>query len=202
MNCRGHARRVAIVNEYEIICEAHIRLLNGQTIRSDAEREIEHDYYVFICNHKEHGNKEKIICGGTAARDLLSLTNQVAPPIFNMLHEFQEQHGGHGGGQQGSTKMQWNPAAKQLYDAIMILIIAWNLKPGPIYDYLDEAMKYHNCEPFAYRINRINKILKRRGVTMQDIVESLRNSNPDLRNYEFGLLSDILNRENIESFFD
>lgn len=40
MNCHGHDTRVRIVENYNIRCTAHIRLLNGQVIRSDAERDI------------------------------------------------------------------------------------------------------------------------------------------------------------------
>ena len=43
MNCHGHDTRVRIVENYNIKCTAHIRLLNGQ-IRSDAERDITDTY--------------------------------------------------------------------------------------------------------------------------------------------------------------
>lgn len=51
MNCHGHDTRVRIVENYNIKCTAHIRLLNGQ-IRSDAERDITDTYYIFECVNK------------------------------------------------------------------------------------------------------------------------------------------------------
>lgn len=52
MNCHGHDTRVRIVENYNIKCTAHIRLLNEQIIRSDAERDITDTYYIFECVNK------------------------------------------------------------------------------------------------------------------------------------------------------
>ena len=88
MNCHGHDTRVRIVENYNIKCTAHIRLLNEQIIRSDAERDITDTYYIFECVNKNDDNDvDRIVCGTGAARDLLQLANITAPPIFNMLHE-------------------------------------------------------------------------------------------------------------------
>lgn len=173
MNCHGHDTRVRIVENYNIKCTAHIRLLNGQ-IRSDAERDITDTYYIFECVNKNDNNDvDRIVCGTGAARDLLQLANITAPPIFNMLHEVDGGgEGGAGGGNQHQVE-EWDAAAKQLYNAIMILIIAWNLRPGPIYNYLEEARRYRHCAPFANRVDKINQIIHRHGTSLRDILNQL-----------------------------
>ena len=201
MNCHGHDRRLQIVANYNISCIAHIRLLNGQTIRSDAERDITDTYYIFQCINKNNSKDiERIICGTGAAKDLLQIANIDAPPIFNKLHDI----GGNNGGNihvpinQTNT---WNDAAKQLYNAIMILITAWNLKPGPMYDYLEQAKKYNNCTPYVNRIDKINQIIHKHNTSLRDILNQLALHN-NIRNYNFDLLEGILHDNGILSYFE
>ena len=203
MNCHGHDTRVRIVENYNIKCTAHIRLLNEQIIRSDAERDITDTYYIFECVNKNDDNDvDRIVCGTGAARDLLQLANITAPPIFNMLHEGGGEGGagGAGGGNQHQDE-EWDAAAKQLYNAIMILITAWNLRPGPIYNYLEEARRYKRCVPYSYRVDRINQIVHRHGTSLRDVLNQLAQNN-NIRNYEFNLLEDILHNDGIVSYFE
>lgn len=202
MNCHGHNRRVQIVANYNIRCIAHIQLLNGQTIRSDAERDITDTYYIFECVNKNNTNDiDRIVCGTHAARDLLQLANITAPPIFNMLHQIGG--GGNGGGAGANPNQidEWDDAAKQLYNAIMILITAWNLKPGPMYDYLEKAKRYNRCAPYANRVNKINQIIHRHNTSLRDILNELAQNN-NIRNYNFDLLENILHDDGIISYFE
>lgn len=207
MNCYGHDTRVRIVENYNIKCTAHIRLLNGQVIRSDAERDIIDTYYIFECVNKNDGNDvDRIICGTGAARDLLQLANITAPPIFNMLHDVGNEGGERGGNQHQRDENQhqaeeWDAAAKQLYNAIMILIIAWNLKPGPMYKYLEDVKKYRDRTPYLYKVNKINQIIHRYRTSLRDILNNLAQNN-NIRNYEFNLLEDILHNAGNMSYFE
>lgn len=205
MNCRGKHRREEIVRDYYIHCTAYIRLLNGRVIRSDAERDITRKYYIFSCINKNDANiVEQICCGEGAGREFLQLANIVAPPIFNMLHEenndknHRENHGNSDGVIQ---KKVWNEAALQLYNAIMILITAWDLQPGPIFKYLKEAKQYSYCVPYANRVKKINDILHRNNTSIREVLNQLAENN-NLREYHFNLLEDILHQENIVSYFE
>lgn len=201
MNCRGPRRREEIVRNYNIECVAHIRLLNGRIVRSDAERNITRTYYLFICTNIENPTiVEQICCGEGAGTHLLRLAGITAPPIFNMLHG-EHNDGGNGGGNGNNPRIVWNAAAKQLYDAIMILITAWDLQPGPIFDYLRDARRYHYCTPYAHRIERINSILRRHNTSMRMVINNLAENN-DLRDYQFDLLENILRQGNIISYFE
>lgn len=202
MNCHGHDTRVQIVRDYNIKCIAHIRLLEEQVIRSDAGRDITDTYYIFECiNRNDNNDVDTIVCGTGAARDLLRLAHISAPPVFNMLHEID--HGGNGGAGGGNQHQgdNWDAAAEQLYNAIMILITAWNLRPGPIYNYLEEARQYKYCTPFASRIDRINQIIHRHNTSLREIINQIAQNN-NVRNYEFNLLEDILHENGIISYFE
>lgn len=67
MKCRGRQVREQIVEEYRVIPKAHIKLLAGQTKRSDAEADITDEYYIFEAI-SYNGEKEIIQCGMGAAR--------------------------------------------------------------------------------------------------------------------------------------
>lgn len=202
MNCYKHEKRVQITNNYNIECVAHIRLLNGQTIRSDANKDIIDTYYIFRCVNKNNKNDvDRIICGTTAAKDFLQLAGLTAPPIFNMLHDSSSGSASNSNGTISKQTDIWNESAKQLYNAIMILITAWNLKPGPIYKYLENAKRYKYCVPFVNRVDQINQIIHRHNTSLRNIINTLAQNN-DIKNYEFNLLEDILHHDKILSYFE
>ena len=141
MNCHGHDTRVRIVKNYNIRCTAHIRLLNGQVIRSDAERDITDTYYIFECVNKNDDNDvDRIVCGTGAARDLLQLANITAPPIFNMLHEVGGEGGAGGAGGAGG--------GNQLGDCICQIetgnyVILFETKTEPESSYFTDSAFLH-----------------------------------------------------------
>lgn len=214
MNCRGHETRQRIVKDYEVQPEAHIKLLANQQKHSDAGATIEDEYYVFSAKHKTDGKKEVIHCGMGAARDYLALINHKGLPLFNPLI--------------GNTHMnirpecdnkeilnsqneQWNKTAKQLYNAIMWLIILWDAKPGtPLFDFKDHVCKYKNSEPFDNRIKRVNTTIKNggKGKTLTEMINGYRTDN-DIRDEicNFNILKNIIRNmkdrqgNTIESYF-
>lgn len=210
MDCRTHERRTEIVNQYDVRPVAHIQLLAGQTKRSDAGATIENDYYIFEVRHRDSDQIEYIQCGMGAARDFLRLLQHEGLPLFNPLHQPAAAGGNAGAGtneQHGAV--QWNPAAKQLYNAVMWLIMAWDASPGtPLFDFLQEAEQYKYCEPFLSRVKKVNTAIRHggRGRTLTQIIETFRANNmirDELCRFE--LLTRILEenegKEPIESYF-
>lgn len=203
MNCRSPKRRQNIVENYKVVPIAHIKLLAGQTKRSDAGATIENEYYIFEVTREENGEEKKdyIQCGMGAARDFLCLLNHKGLPLFNPLHNHINARYAIGvdGGQQGvnqNNNNNWDPTAQQLYNAIMWLIIAWDAEPGTrLFDLRDEAIKYKSHEPFDWRVSRINEIIRkdRNGRTLTQIVNGFRVNN-NIRNdmCEFDRLTAII----------
>ena len=183
MNCRGHETRQRIVRDYEVQPEAHIKLLANQQKYSDAGAIIEDEYYVFSAKHKTDGKKEFIQCGMGAARDFLELIHHKGLPLFNpLISEPQvnnrKEYDNRGSGDLQSEK--WNETAKQLYHAIMWLIVLWDAKPDtPLFDFRDEVIKYKTREPYESKIKRVNTTIKNggKGKTLTEMINGYRVDN-------------------------
>lgn len=203
MDCRSTERRQWIVANYNVTPVAHIQLLAGQTKHSDAGAVIENDYYIFRSVHKVSGVEEIIQCGMGAAKDFLRLLNHEGLPIFNPLH------GEHGGGQGGNpggnsggnggrreTEV-WNPVAKQLYNAIMWVILIIDAEPNtPVFDIREKVYKFKDREPFQSQVKAVNTIINKNlpGRTLTEAIEELRERN-NVRDEmcRFDMLVDIIN---------
>lgn len=198
MDCRSTEKRQWIVRNYTVEPVAHIRLLSGQIKHSDAGATIERDYYIFEAVNNATGEKEIIQCGMGAARDFLELLNHEGLPLFNPLHGDGDAGGEHGGGAGGRRAQEiWNPVAKQLYNAIMWLIIAWDAKPGtPLFEFRSDIEKHKKVTPFEWKVKRVNSAIQNgaKGRTLTEIIDGFRRNNnvrDDL--CQFDLLIDIIN---------
>jgi len=199
MNCRGEQRRISIVKEYDVRPIAHLRLLNGQTKRSDAEANLTDTYYIFECTSKS--NKEivkTITCGQGAGKHFFKLLNKESLPLFNPLKSVGV-HGGDGNeySRGESKKQKWNETAKQLYNAIQWLIVCWDIVPrGTIIEIRDKVLMYCDREPFRKRIKAINTVISkgRRKRTLTQMINEAREKN-DIKDYDFSLLTSKLDGE-------
>lgn len=132
MDCRGHATREKIAQDYEIHPRAHIKLLKNQSKHSDAGPIIQNEYYIFNAKRRNDGELEIIQCGMGAARDFLELIKHQGLPIFNPLKVNYRDSNGDESNTTGTNSLKnvtWNETAKQLYNAIMWLIVLWDAKP-------------------------------------------------------------------------
>lgn len=189
-----------IVSKYEINPVAHIQLLKGQTKRSDAGATIKKDYYIFEVKDKcTHECIDYIQCGMGAARDFLGLLNHKGLPIFNPLHvtsgSKETNYRGDNKVNKGNTA-RWNPTARQLYNAIMWLIVIWDAKPGtPLFDFKEDIEKYSSVEPFSWKIKRVNSVIKNgaKGLSLTEMIKKYRIDN-EVRDElcEFNLLDEVL----------
>ncbi len=182
MECRSEERRQYIVDKYNVVPVAHIQLLNGQTKHSDAGQMIENDYYIFEATDKRDGKKEIIQCGMTAARDLLRKINHEGLPLFNPLQKDGEtrKKGSKTSGDNKVKEVKWNSVAKQLYNAIMWVIVIIDAKPNTtIYKLKEEVWKYKYLEPYHSRVKAVNTIIKKNlgGKTLTEAIGELRQVN-------------------------
>lgn len=176
MECRSEKRRQYIVDNYNVVPIAHIQLLNGQTKHSDAGQTIENDYYIFEAENKISGRKDIIQCGMTAAKDFLKKMNHEGLPLFNPLHG--ETGAGKNGnttsGNNGPKASEWNPVARQLYNAIMWVIVIIDAKPNTaIYEVKEKVWKYKNYEPFPSQVKAVNTIIGKNmvGKTLTEAID-------------------------------
>lgn len=202
MDCRGEEKREQIVSEYDVIAVIHTKLLKGQMKYSDAKSPITDQYYIFECVHKITKKKEIIQCGMGAARHLLELTGQAPLPIFNIIKS-DGIISGSGKGETDGSKRKWNGMAKQLYNAIMILIIDWDAKPNtPLFEMKKEAEKYRYCDPQLWRVEKVNNIIAKdfKKRKLSNILDDLNKEN-DIKEYSFALLEEALSKNGIISNF-
>ena len=178
MNCRNTETRRRIVEEYDVKPVAHIKLLAGQIKHSDAEAVIRDEYYIFTAKNKGNGKTEIIQCGMWTARDFLKILGIKGLPLFNPLYE--ENNKTISKGTENKNINSWNPTAKQLYNAIMWLIIAWDAKPNtPLFEFRDDIVKYKRYNPFDWKIKRVNTAITNggNGKTLTEIVDKFREGN-------------------------
>ena len=144
------------------------------------------------------GKKEIIRCGMTAARDFLKKINHEGLPLFNPLHR----EGGTGkkgsktSGGNESKEVKWNPIAKQLYNAIMWVIVIIDAKPNTaIYEVKERVWKFKSYEPFPSQVKAVNTIISKNivGKTLTEAIDELRHDN-DIRDgmCDFDKLIDII----------
>jgi len=99
----------------------------------------------------------------------------------------------------------WHPTAKQLSNAINLLVICWGQIPGGVLQKIkNEIEENKNNEPLLRQIKAINTIISRDkgGRTLQQMLDDLRKNDNKVRNFYFDLLNEALLKNNIgQSFF-
>lgn len=201
MECRSEKKRQDIVDNYYVSPIAHIQLLSGQRKHSDAGQTITNDYYIFEAISKKGGEKEIIQCGMGAAKDFLKKINHKGLPLFNPLHYAMEKEkknqNTYDSNGNGDKILKWNGVAKQLYNAIMWVIIIIDAKPNtPIYEIKDKIYKYKYHKPFPRQVKAVNTIIEKniRGKILSQAINELKKEN-DIRAdmCKFDQLIEIIN---------
>ena len=203
MYCRGEDTRREICKEYELHPLAHVQLLAGQTKKSCTGDALTNAYYCF--HYKSHKNADEgtILCGEHAAKDFLQLIGHAGLPLFNPLIA---QRGtgvtGNSGAPQ-SARITWNTSAKQLHDAIHLLVVCWSSPPGPaLFDIKTKLENFSDKPPLTSQVKAINTIVGKdaRKRTLSQMVSDLAKDNA-IKAYDFSLLDAILVAANVASNF-
>lgn len=137
-DCRGEMTRVQLVHDFEIVPLAHVRLLNEQTKESCAGPTLGREYYVFSYqSYADQADAGTFVCGITVANDFINLIQRQNPavnrlPLFDPLAGFGQVGNANNVGRAGVGRgvqqvPNWNPIAKELYDAIGMICLMWNL---------------------------------------------------------------------------
>lgn len=203
MRCRSEDTRREIVANYELHPVAHVQLLAGQVKKSCTGDTLTNAYYCFSYKSRNNVDEGTFLCGEHAAKDFLQLIKHTGLPLFNPLRTL----GGGGvpsaGGISRCSEIKWDPTAKQLHDAIHLLIVCWSSPPGPALGEIKKKLEnFSNKPPFASQIKAVNTIVGKdvRGRTLTQMVNDLAKNN-SIKNYDFSLLDTVLSNEGVTSRF-
>lgn len=207
MNCRGDDARRYIVQNYNVVPTAHIKLLSGKKIPSDAGGDITDSYFMFRCEGRHGLHDEILYCGRPTAQKLCNMIHRELPPLFDPLKEnYRKSYtsGDVGKSAPIEEKVKWNPERKQLYNAAMLIIAAWNSGPNTPICKVAEAIfdkKFIVYPPRDGNVKSVNTILTHTNTTMDEIIASLIRKGNDLKDFSFDLVVNHLVRLGIQQHF-
>ncbi|WP_067867882.1 hypothetical protein [Neptuniibacter marinus] len=193
-NCRGDKAKLDIVSNYDIKPVVYVRLLSGQKINGCCGP-ITDKYYLFEAENKQTKDIDTFCVGYDCGDQLLQLINHNPLQLFD---PFQAQYGGQGGGNGGEAQ-QLHPLNKELRNAIHILCSAWGGKAPKAG--LRKFLEYINKNPSrptnSFAITSFNRIVSKdaKGRTLTQIIGDIRLKNPNLRNFSFPLMEQVLKDE-------
>lgn len=204
--CRSSKVREKMVQEYNIKPIAHVRLLNGQKRQSCTKDLLTDSYYCFSYKAKDSDVTGTFLCGTYAANHFLELIQHPKLKVFDPL--VSENVGtitSNGTNRDRGLNDTWHPTAKQLFNAINLIVICWGQVPGGVLQKIkNEIEKNKNREPLPGQIKAINTIISRdsKGRTLQQMLDDLRKNNNMIRVFHFNLLNESLIKNEVEpSFF-
>ena len=202
MYCKGHERRIQICNEWNLTPIAHLKLLQGCSVKSDAGGgDITDAYVLFECVNKRNPNlTDTIYCSPTTAKDFCSLTGTTLPPLFNPLRQQNHGHGSRSTINPPETK--WNSCRKQLYNIVMIILcylgrvgndrVLFRIKQE-----LEDA-RYIGYFP-KIQTKSVNSYLSKMGLTFRDIIDELSKDN-DIRDFQYHLVVEYTEKLGLKQY--
>lgn len=202
MLCRGEKCRERIAEEYNLKAVAHVGLLAGQKKLSCTNVTLTDRYYCFSYESKKGAETGTFFCGSYAANHFLKLTDSSALPLFNpLVSENPLSVGNVGGANDGNQRRSWDPIAKQLHNAINMIVVCWDIIPSSALSNIKEQIdRFYFNSPYPTEIKAVNTIISKdfKGRTLQEMIDELR-ANNDIRNFDFGYLNSELEKIGVES---
>lgn len=207
LDCRGKRNRKSIVQNYDIEPVSNIKLLKGQSDKSDAGYPLIDHYYVF--SYKKKGSDDPLqtlICGSHVAKHFSELIDKKLPSLFNpLIMETVVNNGNLSEGLSGEVKDKTHPETKLLCNAIDLLIACWGTRIyGPLLDIRVKKRIYNYRPPSFHDVNFLNTYVLAKDSqkrSLQDMVQELRKNGNKIREFDFNPLSEILTSKGVNSFF-
>lgn len=203
-NCRGDKAKSEIVSVYNLKPVVYIRLLNNQRIDGCCGP-ITDKYYLFEAEHRETKILENFCVGYDCGDQFLRLINH--PPV-QLFNPFKAETGvkvgnGNSGNDDGVNRQAFDPLNKELKNAIHILCSAWGGKApqGGLRQFLEYINKNPSRRTNSFAITGFNRIVGKdaKGRTLTQIIEDVRSENPNLREFTFPLMKQVLAEEGCSS---
>jgi len=195
--CRGEKLKEQIVAKYNLSCNAHLTLLDGQD-KQGCCGPLSEEYYHFQYDAKEGNETGEFFVGRHCALQFAELAEIDVPAKFTPLKP-ELSDGGGGGGTGGRNRVQWDPLNLQLYNGIHVILTMWNLPPkGKFKEILEWLRENPSLPTYVSRINKVNRVIERcfPGKTLTEAWSEFREDYPNLKEYNFHLLTEAMLNEN------
>lgn len=195
VRCRGDKKKEELKNIYTIKPLTHIKLLNGQERTCCCGDKINKDNtdsecYIFSCKSKNDVSLSEFtfFVGMQCANNIINISGLKTLPLFDPLINddcgYDDGNNKNNSRQINSSsgKTTWEPLNKELYKAINILILAWNLDERKIakYKIINQILTYLYINPGKrtqdWAIEKINEMIgkdKKGRTTISKMLDSL-----------------------------
>ena len=212
MNIRTKERRVIVAHNYNVEVVAYLTLFNNQKIKSAAGGIVKNRYFIFrLTNKVDDSDTEIIYCGYRAGESLCSIAGINIPARFNPLavnHQNRNNFTAGNGSNSGNNRVVWDNTRKQLYDAVMLLIsFLGDQNPDSFLFSIKSSLEeteHIGHPPSIKMIKAVNNVIHKikKFNSLRDIINYLHKKGNNVRTFQFDLLIEKLNAEQIPEFFE
>lgn len=192
INCHGEENKKMLIRDYVIIPILHLGLLPNQS-KNGCCGLLTKEYYIFNAINKFTKNETSFYAGKHCAEEILKLIKKPKLEFFNPLSITNSRN--ERGIKSSTLKIiNLDPTNNELINAIKIISVAWSSVPPP---YILKIIEYtlNNSMRINYEgIKRVNKSIAKdyKNRTLTEIVQDLKNENPNLRNFTFERLKEVI----------
>lgn len=194
---RGEKAREEIAKNFTVVQIAHYMNLSEKPVKSVFRDDLQEVFIIELIDKKDENSRQSYVVGCTIADSLFRLTGQKAIPLF---HPFSSE-----AKKSSSSKALSTQAIKsgkprtalneELYQALNIVlsIYGYNRPDGLFARLLVEVRdQFPNYDVKEFKIRNFDKALKKFNRTLYDLIADLKKRHPDLRDFSFPLMEEIL----------
>ncbi len=216
-NCRGDVNKENLIKLYWIKPLTHLKLNKGQIEKCCCgdkinDKDSDSECYIFSCTSKTSNAPVPSIffAGMGCSAKILEMTGAHKLPVFNPFEEDNEDEyeihtANKGDHSNDNQKTKWDPLNKELYKAINILILSWNIRDFNKYDTIVKILSFLESKKEIrtknWAVEAINKMaakdMKKRRI--KDMLKDLGYKTKDIKFHE---ISALLKSLNIENYFE
>ncbi len=198
---RGEKAREEIAKNFSVVQIAHYINLSEKPVKSVFRDDLQEIFIIELIDKKDENDRQSYVVGSTVAESLFRFTGQKSIPLFHPFSSDVKKS--------SSSKSTPGPAAtksskprtplnEELYQALNIIlsIYGYNRPDGLFARLLVEVRdQFPNHDVREFKIRNFDKALKKFNRTLYDLIGDLKKRHPDLRNFSFPLMEQILGPE-------
>lgn len=206
-NGLGDDNKKRILRQYRLVPVMHTRPLNGKTLRCCCGRPVKDRYYQFDAVDRTADKAVGVAYAGDHCADrFIDLSNELAQelgearipslPFFDPLEgEPRVAEGGGRGNGSGQARVAMDPLNVEVMRAINLTLICWDTapRPGSLFSQrLEEIHRFPDRPVYDWKVKLVNTAISKGGRRLSTMLETLRQTNPTLRHFEFPLMEAAL----------